>query len=45
MGQYKVVKTGELVEVSDEKNFTFPASGEKILTKTRPPVAKTAGTD
>ncbi len=45
MGDYKVWKTGEQVEVSDVKNFQFPASGEKILLKNRPPIAKTISTD
>ncbi len=45
MAEYKVWKTNELVEVSDAKNFQFPASGEKMLLKTRPPVAKTSNTD
>lgn len=45
MEEYKVWKTGEKVEVSDPKNFIFPASGEKVLLKSRPPIAKTAKTD
>ncbi len=45
MGQFKVWKTGETVEVTDEKNFHFPESGEKILAKTRQPIAKTVDTD
>ena len=45
MVQYKVWKSGDVVEVSDPKNFIFPPSGEKVLLKTRPPIAKTAGTD
>lgn len=45
MANFKVWRTGEAVEVNDEKNFQFPASGEKILLKERPPIAKTVNTD
>lgn len=45
MAQFRVWKTGDQVEVGDEKNWQFPASGEKILLKTRPPIAKTVATD
>ncbi|MDD5337604.1 MAG: hypothetical protein PHS02_03920 [Candidatus ainarchaeum sp.] len=45
MAQYEVWKTRDLVDVSDAKNFEFPHSGEKILLKKRPPIAKTSNTD
>lgn len=45
MAEYKVWRTGEKVEISDPKNFSFPPSGEKILLKARPPIAKTMKTD
>ncbi len=44
MAKYKVWKTGELVEIEDNE-FQFPPSGEKILFKLRPPIAKTVNTD
>jgi len=45
MAEYKDVKTGAIVSVSDEKNFAFPSSGAKMLLKTRPPIAKDTRTD
>jgi hypothetical protein len=45
MGMYKDVKTGAVVEIPDDKDFHFPASGAKILLKSRPPIAKEHGTD
>jgi hypothetical protein len=45
MGEYKDLKSGAIVSVADEKNFIFPATGAKMLLKTRPPVAKEVSTD
>ncbi len=45
MAQFKVWRTGDPVEIADEKNFQFPPSGEKMLLKQRPPVSKTTSTD
>lgn len=45
MAEYKVQKTGEAVKVSLEKGFKFPATGAKMLLKTRPPIAKEVSTD
>jgi hypothetical protein len=45
MAQYKDLKTGHIVDVADEKNFTFPATGAKILLKVRPPISKASSTD
>jgi len=45
MAEYKDLKTGSIVEVTDEKNFAFPSTGAKMLLKTRPPIAKDVGTD
>lgn len=44
MAEYKDLKTGALVTVTGDK-FAFPTTGAKILLKTRPPIAKEAGTD
>ncbi|MBS3067382.1 hypothetical protein J4450_01660 [Candidatus Micrarchaeota archaeon] len=45
MGEYKDLKTGELITVADEKNFEFPNTGAKMLLKSRPPISKECGTD
>jgi hypothetical protein len=45
MAEYKDVKTGAIVTVADEKNFLFPATGAKMLLKSRPPIAKEVSTD
>ena len=45
MGDYKDLKTGAVVTVTDEKNFAFPATGAKMLLKARPPIAKDVSTD
>lgn len=45
MAEYKDQKTGENVKVSLEKGFKFPATGAKVLLKTRPPIAKEVRTD
>ncbi len=45
MPEYKEYKTGEVVKMNVDKNFTFPSTGAKILLKTRPPIAKEVGTD
>jgi hypothetical protein len=45
MAEYKDVKTGAIVTVTDEKNFLFPATGAKMLLKSRPPIAKEVSTD
>ena len=43
-GEYKDLKTKGII-VSDEKAFNFPATGAKMLLKSRPPVAKEVKTD
>lgn len=45
MGEYKDLKTGAIVSIADEKNFIFPATGAKMLLKSRPPIAKEVSTD
>ncbi|MEM3422390.1 MAG: hypothetical protein QXF35_03645 [Candidatus Bilamarchaeaceae archaeon] len=45
MPEYKDQKTGEVVKISIEKGFKFPATGAKVLLKSRPPVAKEVSTD
>jgi len=45
MAEYKDQKTGEIVKISLEKGFKFPATGAKMLLKTRPPIAKEVSTD
>ena len=45
MGEYKDLKTGESITIIDEKNFTFPSTGAKMLLKARPPISKEATTD
>ena len=45
MGEYKDLKTGAIISVADEKNFIFPATGAKMLLKSRPPIAKEVSTD
>jgi len=45
MGEFKDLKTGAIVTISDESNFAFPSSGAKMLLKARPPIAKETNTD
>lgn len=45
MGEYKDLKTGQVITIVDEKNFVFPSTGAKMLLKARPPISKEAGTD
>ena len=45
MGEYKDLKSGEIVVVADEKNFVFPTTGAKMLLKSRPPISKESKTD
>lgn len=45
MGQYRDWSTGELVEIKDVKNYSFPFAGANVLYKDRPPVAKEISTD
>ncbi|MGV8177075.1 MAG: hypothetical protein ACP5NX_04705 [Candidatus Bilamarchaeaceae archaeon] len=45
MAGYRSWKTGEIVEIDDLNHFTFPPTGDKILLKTRPPIAKELKTD
>lgn len=45
MPEYKDQKTGEIVKILVEKGFKFPATGAKVLLKSRPPVAKEVRTD
>lgn len=45
MGEYKDIKTGAVITIPDEKKFSFPASGVKMLLKARPPIAKEVSTD
>ncbi|MFH1685875.1 MAG: hypothetical protein ABH983_06240 [Candidatus Micrarchaeota archaeon] len=44
MGEYKDMKTGDIVTITGDK-FTFPTSGAKMLLKSRPPVAKEVSSD
>jgi len=44
MSEYKDLKTGAAVTITGNK-FNFPSSGNKILLKARPPVAKEVKTD
>lgn len=44
MPEYKTFPTKNLITI-DGKNFQFPMSGEKILLKVRPPIAKKVSTD
>lgn len=45
MGDYKDVKSGNVVSVENAKEFAFPATGAKILLKCRPSIAKEMSTD
>jgi len=45
MEEYKDFKTGAPVQGGKDKAFAFPASGAKILLKSRPPIAKDVTTD
>lgn len=45
MGEYKDLKTGEVITIADEKSFEFPNTGAKMLLKARPPISKEASTD
>ncbi len=45
MGEYKDLKTGQVITITDEKNFAFPSTGAKMLLKARPPISKEATTD
>jgi len=44
MEEYKDLKTKTVVSISGDK-FTFPASGTKILLKSRPPISKEVASD
>lgn len=44
MAEYKDLKSKNIL-VSDEKTFNFPATGAKMLLKSRPPIAKEVKTD
>ncbi len=45
MGEFKDLKTGQIIAVVDEKNFVFPSTGAKMLLKARPPISKESHTD
>lgn len=45
MGEYKDIKSGTVITIANEKKFSFPASGVKMLVKARPPIAKDVSTD
>ncbi len=45
MSEYKDFKTGALVSSSKEKGAFFPETGNKMLLKSRPPIAKDVSTD
>ena len=45
MAEFKDLKTGNLITLSDDKGFDFPATGAKMLLKARPPIAKECKTD
>lgn len=45
MGEYISWKTGQKVEISNLKEFQFPPTGDKVLLKSRPPIAREIKTD
>ncbi len=45
MGDYKDLKSGNIVSIENIKEFSFPSTGAKILLKCRPSIAKEISTD
>ncbi len=45
MPKYGYWLTGEIIEIKDIRNYSFPFSGANIIYKLRPPVVKEVSTD